>query len=182
MWCRLVNPHYGAGKKGHTGLLGSERPLQLIRNTFMNLVRWDPIREMDQFFGQPIGRFIVRGSRLATDEEEGVSAWAPTFDVSETDSEYLVRADLPAVKKEDVSVTIDSDILTIAGERKFDKVENSEKVHRRESLCGMFSRSLSLPENADENGVRAESKDGVLTVHVPKSKVGRTKSIEIKVQ
>jgi HSP20 family protein len=119
---------------------------------------------------------------LATDEDEEVFAWAPTFDVSETDSEYLVRADLPAVKKEDVSVTIDNDMLTIAGERKFDKEEKSEKVHRRESFRGMFSRSLSLPENVDANGVRAESKDGVLTVHVPKSKVERTKAIEIKVQ
>lgn len=148
----------------------------------MNLVRWDPIREMDQFFSRPFGRFITRGSRLATDEDEEVCAWAPTFDVSETDTEYLVRADLPAVKKEDVSVTIDNDMLTIAGERKFDKEEKSEKVHRRESFRGRFSRSLSLPENVDANGVRAESKDGVLTVHVPKSKVEQAKTIEINVQ
>ena len=119
---------------------------------------------------------------MATDADEEVSAWVPAFDVGETDSEYLVRADLPAVKKEDVSVTIDNDMLTIAGERKFDKEEKSEKVHRRESFRGMFSRSLSLPENVDANGVRAESKDGVLTVHVPKTKSERAKAIEIKVQ
>jgi len=148
----------------------------------MNLVRWDPIREIDQFFSRPLGSFMGRWPRLAAETDDEVSAWTPTLDVSETDSEYLVRADLPAVKREDVSVSIDDDVLTIAGERKFDKDEKSEKVHRRESFRGMFSRSLSLPDNANASGVRAESKDGVLTVHVPKTKAERTKTIEIKVQ
>jgi HSP20 family protein len=146
----------------------------------MYLVRWDPIREMDQFFSRPLGSFIGRESRSTDADEE--STWAPTLDVSETDSEYLVRADLPAVKKEDVSVTIENEMLTIAGERKFDREEENERVHRRESVRGTFSRSLSLPDNADANGIRAESKNGVLTVHVPKTKVERTKAIEIKVQ
>ena len=77
---------------------------------------------------------------------------------------------------------IDNDVLTISGERKFDKEEKSEKVHRRESFRGMFSRSLSLPEDVNASGVRADSRDGVLTIHVPKTKVERTKAIEIKVQ
>ncbi len=102
--------------------------------------------------------------------------------MSETDSEYLVRADLPAVKKEDVSVTVDDDGVTISGERKFEREEKSERVHRRESFCGKFSRSLSLPDNANAGGIRAESKDGVLTVHIPKTKSERSKAIEIKVQ
>jgi HSP20 family protein len=148
----------------------------------MNLVRWDPIREIDLFFSRPIGSFLSRGPRLAAETGDEVSVWTPTLDVSETDSEYLVRADLPAVKKEDVSVSINDDVLTIAGERKFDKEEKSEKVHRRESFRGMFSRSLSLPDNANASGVRAESRDGVLTVHVPKTTAERTKAIEIKVQ
>jgi HSP20 family protein len=117
-----------------------------------------------------------------TEADDEVSAWTPALDVSETDAEYLVRAELPAVKKEDVNVTIDDDVLTIAGERKFDKEEKSEKVHRRESFRGMFSRSLSLPDDANASGIRAESRDGVLTVHVPKTKTERSKAIEIKVQ
>jgi len=123
-----------------------------------------------------------RWPRLPTETEDEVSAWAPTPNVSETDSEYHVRADLPAVKKEDVSVTIDNDVLTIAGERTFEKEEKSEKVHRRESFRGPFSRSLSLPDHANASGIRAESKDGVLTVHVPKTKTERTEAIEIKIQ
>jgi HSP20 family protein len=148
----------------------------------MNLVRWDPIREMAQFFAQPLGSFMDRWPRLAAETDERESAWTPMLDVSETDSEYLVRADLPAVKKEDVSVTVDNDAVTIAGERKFDKEEKSERVHRRECFRGTFSRSLSLPDNTDARGIRAESKDGVLTVHIPKTKSERSKAIEIKVQ
>lgn len=148
----------------------------------MNIARWDAIREMDQFFSLPIGSFITRRHRPATGTEESDGAWTPTLDVSETEDEYLVRADLPSVKKEDVSVMLDNDVLTIAGERKLDKEDKSEKVHRRESLRGMFTRSLSLPENVNASGVRADSKDGVLTIRIPKSKVERTKAIEIKVQ
>jgi len=149
----------------------------------MNVVRWDPIREMDHLFSRLPAGFMGRWQqRLATDTDDGESAWTPTLDVSETDGEYVVRADLPAVRKEDVSVTIDNDVLTIAGERKFDKEERSEKVHRRESFRGMFSRSLSLPDDAKADGIRAESKDGVLTVHIPKAKNERAKAIEIKIQ
>jgi HSP20 family protein len=115
-------------------------------------------------------------------DDDAQSVWTPTLDVSETESEYLVRADLPAVKKDDVRVTIDNDVLTIAGDRKFEKAEQSEKVHRRESFRGTFSRSLSLPENVNSSEIRAESSDGVLTVHVPKTKIERAKAIEVKVQ
>ena len=146
----------------------------------MNIVNWDPVREMDRFFSR--ANLLARLSRSGTDTDNEVSAWTPTLDITETDNEYLIRADLPAVKKEDVNVSIENDVLTIAGERKFDKEEKSEKVHRRESFRGMFSRSLSLPDNANASGIRAESKDGVVTVHVPKSKTGQSKAIEIKVQ
>jgi len=153
-----------------------------MKDNHMNVVRWDPIREMDHLFTRLPANFMGRWQRLAADTDDGEPAWTPTLDVSETDSEYVVRADLPAVRKEDVSVTIDNDALTIAGERKFDKEEKSEKVHRRESCRGMFSRSLSLPDDAKADGIRAESKDGVLTVHIPKVKSERAKAIEIKVQ
>jgi HSP20 family protein len=149
----------------------------------MNVVRWDSLYELDQFFSRPLGSYIRRLPRLTTETDDAAqSAWTPTLDVSETDGEYLVRADLPAVKKDDVSVTVDNDVLTIAGERKFEQVETSEKIHRRESLRGMFSRSLSLPDNVNRSDIRAESRDGVLTIHVPKTKSEQAKVIEIKVQ
>jgi HSP20 family protein len=137
---------------------------------------------MDQFFSRPLSSYMGRWPRLTTETDDAPSAWMPTLDVSETEGEFLVRADLPAVKKDDVSVTIDDDVLTIAGERKFEKAEQSEKVHRRESLRGTFSRSLSLPDNVNRSDIHAESRDGVLTVHVPKTKSERARAIEIKVQ
>jgi HSP20 family protein len=149
----------------------------------MNIVSWDPMLDVDQLFSRPLGGLLMgRWPRSLMKSEVGEAVWTPTLDVSETDAEYLVRADLPAVRKEDVSVTIEDDVLTIAGERKFEKQESSEKVHRRESIRGIFSRSLSLPDNANATGIRAESTDGVLTVHVPKTRAERTKAIEIKVQ
>jgi HSP20 family protein len=148
----------------------------------MNLIRFDPIREMDRFFALPFGSLMGRSQRPIAETGDVESGWTPLLDVSETDTEYLVRADLPAVKKEDVIVTVENDAVTIAGERKFDREEKNERVHRRESFRGLFSRSLSLPDNADASGIRAESKDGVLTVHIPKTKSERSKAIEIKVQ
>jgi len=127
-------------------------------------------------------QIMLRWARAGTEADETEPAWAPTLDVSETEGEYLLRADLPAVKKEDVTITVDNDLLTIAGERKYEGDEKSERVHRRETFRGMFSRSLSLPDNADASAIRAESRDGVLTVHVPKTKAERAKTIEIKVQ
>lgn len=149
----------------------------------MNLVRWDSLYEMDQLFSRPLSSYMGRWPRLTTEtDDDAPCAWLPTLDVSETEGEYLVRADLPSVKKDDVSVTIDNDVLTIAGERKFEKAEQSERIHRKESSRGMFSRSLSLPDNVNRSGIRAESRDGVLTVHVPKTKSEIAKAIEIKVQ
>jgi HSP20 family protein len=108
-------------------------------------------------------------------------AWAPTADISETDTEYLIRAELPAVKKEDVKITLDAGMITIEGERKERQEFKDEKVHRMESFQGNFLRNFALPDNIDEKAIRAETKDGVLTVYLPKLKVAKPKAIEVKV-
>lgn len=144
----------------------------------MNLVRWDPFANLDDMFARMpnlLGRW-PRG------ESEGAVEWSPTVDISETDAEYLLKAQLPAVKKEDVLVTFDDGMLTISGERKQEKEEKGEKFHRIESLHGTFSRSFSLPDAIDAAAIRAEGKDGVITIHVPKSKTEARKPKEIKIQ
>ena len=146
----------------------------------MSVVRWDPFANMDEMFGR-MPSLLGRWPRWAGDGE-GTAEWAPTVDISETDTEYLLKAQLPAVKKEDVSVTFDDGMLTISGERKQEKEEKGEKFHRIESLHGSFSRSFSLPDAIDSSAIRAESKDGVITVHVPKSKTEARKPKEIKIQ
>jgi HSP20 family protein len=108
--------------------------------------------------------------------------WSPSVDISETGEEYLIRAALPAVRKEDVSVTVDDGMLTLSGERRQKEEQNDEKFYKVENFYGSFSRSFALPEAVDTSAIRAESRDGVLTIHVPKMKAEVRKSTTIKVQ
>jgi len=148
-----------------------------------NIVRWDPFSEMDRLFNQLMPRSRLSWPRLALNDDGGSKLeWSPSADISETDKEYLVRAELPAVKKEEVKVTVDGGMLTIEGERKQQKEEKNERFHRVESLYGSFARSFSLPDNVDAAAIRCESKDGVLSVHIPKKEIEKHKPVEIKVQ
>lgn len=149
----------------------------------MALMRWDPFGDMDRMVNRLMPQSFWSWPRLATDEEGGTKLeWSPSADISETEKEYLVRAELPAVKKEDVHVTVEGGMLTIEGERKQQREEKNEKFHRVESVYGSFSRSFSLPESADTTSIKCESKDGMLTVHIPKKEAEKRKPIEIKVQ
>ena len=116
-------------------------------------------------------------------EEESITAaeWAPLVDIIEDDKEYLVKAELPEVKKEDVQVAVENGSLTIRGERKFEKEEKNKRYHRVERGYGSFIRSFVLPDIADATKVSAEFKDGVLRVHLPKTATTKTKHIEVKV-
>jgi HSP20 family protein len=110
-----------------------------------------------------------------------VSEWAPLVDLAEDDKEYLIKAELPEVKKEDVKVTVENGVLSIGGERKFEKEEENKKYHRIERAYGSFMRSFTLPQDAAGDKINAEFKDGVLKVHLPKSAQAKPKSIDVKV-
>ena len=146
----------------------------------MSLIRWEPFSGIDDTFAS-FPSLFGRWPRVF-DEGNKALDWAPSVDISETDAEYLIRASLPAVKKEDVSITLDDGLLTIRGERRQKTEDKKERLHRVETVYGKFSRSFTLPDNADAANIRAESKDGVITVHVAKSKVEPKKPTEIKVQ
>jgi len=149
----------------------------------MSMVRWDPFADMDTLLNRLMPRAPGSWPRFAVTGNGGPKLeWLPSADISETEKEYLVRAELPAVKKEDVKVTVDGGMITIEGERKQRKEEKNEKFHRVESVTGNFTRSFTLPDNVDEKNIRCESQDGVLTVHIPKTEVEKRKPIEIKVQ
>jgi len=141
----------------------------------MALIRWEPLREMDEFF-RDFAPLLARGRRGE------ISAWRPTANISETEQEYLIKAELPEVKKEDVNITLSEGVLTISGERKQEKEEKDANEIRMESFYGTFSRSFALPNNVDAAGIRAESKDGVLRVHVPKKEAAKPKTIAIDVK
>jgi HSP20 family protein len=110
-----------------------------------------------------------------------VADWVPTVDVSETDGEYQIKAEIPDVKKEDVKVTVEDGVLTIQGERKQEKEEKGKKYHRVERSYGSFIRSFTLPDLVDEEKVKAEFKDGVLNLRLPKSEKAKPKAIEVTV-
>jgi HSP20 family protein len=146
----------------------------------MSLVRWDPFADVDSLFNRMMPR-SGRFPRLAMEDDGGVTfEWSPTADISETEKEYLVRAELPGLNKDEVKVTVGDGALTIAGERKQQKEDKNEKFHRVESYYGSFTRTFSLPDNVDADAIRCESKDGMLTVHIPKT--GAKKPKEIAVQ
>jgi HSP20 family protein len=148
----------------------------------MSLIRWDPFGAVDETFNHMMPTMFGRWPRVALDEKAGKFEWRPSADISETDKEYLIRAELPAVKKDDVKVTIDGGVITIQGERKLELKDKSEKSHRIESFYGSFTRSFSLPDNVDADAIRCESKDGVLTVHVPKKQASTSTAKLIKVE
>ena len=143
----------------------------------MSLVRWEPFEGMDMLFNR-IPLFGFGRPRPGSGE---YFDWSPTADISETDKEYLIRAALPAVKKEDVKVSYENGVLTVSGERRQEE-QKDEKFHRIESYYGNFLRSFALPDAIDEEAIRAESREGVLTIHVPKAKVEAKKLTTIKIQ
>jgi HSP20 family protein len=107
--------------------------------------------------------------------------WAPLVDIVEEDKEYLLKAELPEIRKEDLNVTVERGMLAISGERKFEKEEQKRKYHRVERSYGNFVRSFALPEDADGSKIEAEFKDGILLVHIPKSETAKPKAIDVKI-
>ena len=144
---------------------------------------WDPFRDLgnlenrlEKFFGRSVGNGNG-GTEAMT-----ITQWSPLVDISEDDKEYLVKAELPELKKEEVKVTVENGELTISGERKFEKEEKNKKYHRIERSYGSFVRSFTLPESVSGDKVVADFKDGVLKVHLPKDEKAKPKAIEVKVQ
>jgi HSP20 family protein len=148
----------------------------------MSLIRWEPFGDVDALFGRLMQTSLANGRSLALGGNNRKIDWAPSADISETEREYVIRAELPAVKKEDVQVTYDDGIITIRGERKQQKDDKGEKFHRMETFFGTFERSFSLPDNVNADAIRCESTDGILTVHVPKTEVVKNKPKQITVQ
>jgi len=147
----------------------------------MRVIKWEPFRDMDDVFDRFFAESMRHWPRPAT-ANRAAQEWAPAADVSETEAEYLIKADLPEVRKEDVSITVQDGVLTLSGERKQEKHAEGEKLHRIERVYGSFARRFALPENADEQGITAESRDGVILIHIPKVKVVQPQPRQITIQ
>ncbi len=148
----------------------------------MTLIRWEPFRELDDIFSR-YSPFLGRlaNVRQGAAEEGDTPSWTPLANISETETEYLIKAELPEVSKEDVKVAVNDDVITISGERRKEAEHKDEKLHRVESFYGSFARSFRLPEDADVTAIQAESRNGVLKVRVPKMPAPKPRTVEVKV-
>ena len=146
------------------------------------LAMWNPFRELDEVQNRLGGFFGGRFPRFG-DGNGGLKLadWSPQVDITEDDKEYLIKADLPEMKKDEIKVNVENGVLSVSGERKTEKEEKNKKFHRIERSYGTFMRSFALPEDADGTKVAAEFKEGVLRVHLPKNPVAKPKAIEVKV-
>lgn len=148
----------------------------------MAIVRWDPFRELEEVSDR-LNRMFTRPAMRTSNNKETmiVADWTPSVDISETEGEYQIQVEIPDVKKEDVKVTLEDGVLTIQGQRKQEQEESGTKYHRIERSYGSFARTFSLPDVIETDKVRAEYKDGVLHLYLPKSEKAKPKAIEVKV-
>jgi HSP20 family protein len=141
----------------------------------MALVRWDPVREL-------AGMEVDRLNRMFADfYNEGFGRnWVPPVDIFESDDhEVVIKAELPEMKREDINVSFENNVLTLKGERKRERDVRSEAFQRAERFYGSFSRSFTLPATVDAARISASYKDGVLTVRLPQREEARPKQIAV---
>jgi len=132
----------------------------------MALVRWDPTRELDSLqseFNRLFDSFVGNGR-----SEVRARRWVPAVDLVETDESLVLRADLPGLEKDDVTIEVKDDVLTLSGERRGEHEEKAEGYYRVERAFGRFSRSLTLPQGVEPDSIDAEFTDGVLEIRIPK--------------
>jgi HSP20 family protein len=147
----------------------------------MMMTQFDPFKEF-----RSLQKNMEAINRLFNAVEQRVEApavdFVPAVNTREADDAYYIEVDLPGVKKEDISIDVDDNVLTISGERKVEEERKDEEFYRVESVYGTFERSFTLPEDVDADKIEAEAKDGVLTVKIPKAQIVEKapKKIEIK--
>ena len=144
----------------------------------MNLIRWDPFRGLEGIQAR-VNRLYDFPARV--EDETFFANWNPRVDIQETDTEFLLKADLPDVKKDDVKVEFDNGVLNVEGERRQEKEDKGKRFHRLEREFGKFVRRFAMPTEIDSTKVRAEFKEGVLHVFLPKAPSAKPKVIDVKV-
>jgi len=155
--------------------------LRKAARTMTSLIHWDPFKEMDALQSR-LYSLVNRMTPSAT-SSEAVSAaeWAPRVDIIEDEKGYLIKADLPEVRKEDLRITVNSGVLSISGERHLEKEDKNRRYHRIERAYGAFLRTFAVPEDADPAQVKAEFKDGVLRLTIAKDQEMRPKQINVTI-
>lgn len=144
-----------------------------------SITRWDPFRNFSAFQDQ-FNR-MVESSLKASPDNSALTTWAPAVDIYETENDLVLKADLPEVAEKDIDIRVENNMLTIRGERKFEESVKEDNYLRVERAYGSFSRSFSLPTTVDTESIKANYKNGVLTVELPKRAESKPKQVKINV-
>ncbi len=145
----------------------------------MAIVRWDPFRDLSMLQDRMNRLFDDAGRPWRTDEPAATTSWSPSVDIFETEGEIVVKAELPGMDRKDIQLNLENNVLSLRGERKFQKETKDDNYHRIERSYGVFSRAFSIPATVDEERIRADYKDGVLKIVLPKKDQAKPKQIKI---
>jgi HSP20 family protein len=146
----------------------------------MAITRWDPFRDLgilQERMNRVFEDAAVRGWK--NDEPSATTSWSPAVDIYETDSEIMVQAELPGIDRKDIALQLENNVLTLKGDRRFEKETNQENYHRIERSYGGFSRAFTIPTIVDEDKIRADYRDGILKIALPKKEQVKAKQIKI---
>ena len=145
-----------------------------------NIIRWDPFRTITSLQEQ-MNRLFEDSFLRGRSEQSSLATWAPAVDIYETEQELVAKADLPGLEEKDLDVRVENNTLTIRGERKVENKVSDENFLRVERAYGSFTRSFSLPNTVDTEHIKAEYRNGVLSVHMPKREESKPKQVKVSV-
>jgi HSP20 family protein len=146
----------------------------------MSIVRYDPFRDLRTLQEEVNRLFSTNLSRSFGDEGIGRGAWAPSVDIYENKDQIVLEAELPGMKQEDFDLSLENNVITLRGERKFEKTDETDNYHRVERSYGSFTRSFTLPQTVSAEGATAEYNNGVLRVTLPKREETKARRIDVK--
>ncbi len=146
----------------------------------MSLIKYDPFRELKSLQDEMNRLFMTSTARGFGEEEMASGGWAPSVDIYESENEIVLEAELPGMERSDFEVSIENNIITLKGERKFERNDDGDNYHRVERAYGTFTRSFSLPRSVVANATTADFKNGILRVSLPKKEEAKALKIEVK--
>jgi HSP20 family protein len=145
----------------------------------MELVRWEPFEGLNRVQSRMNELFDDTFGRTRAQQSDAARVWYPPVDILESKDSYLIRAELPGMRNEDLKTEVNDGMLTLSGERKFEEPANGVEYHRVERVTGKFSRSFHLPQTVKHDGIKATYRDGILEVQVPKAEEAKPRQIAI---
>ena len=143
------------------------------------MIKYDPFRELRGLQDEMNRLFMTSLPRTLSQEDMASGGWSPSVDIYESESEIVLEAELPGMKREDFEVSIENNVITLRGERKFEKKDEGDNFHRVERAYGSFTRSFSLPRTVSAENTSADFNNGILRVSLPKKEEAKARKIEV---